>query len=243
MSNKELNVRKHIPYEIDFEYLNTKVEFFLEIPNENQKKVSFWEIIEFFSDKPYSEEVDSSFGSCIYVECSDIEYKILCKNLIARQVLSIMLNLQNEKKSLYSNWYLYDYDSCNEMPQFIHSFFLADSGKIQLERASISTSWMDECDQNIFVEETLVTVPDSSMPLWDNMEEDQRAVAHWYYQKFYQETERGQILSIRENLSSVKSTDPVIPSTSMDQALLSSINRKLKFAVIVLIGILFKMLF
>lgn len=237
MKTKELNFSKYTPYEVDFEYLEKNVEFFLEAPNENPEKLSFWKIMQLFSHKKILEPADASFLKSFCILCEGGEYNIECKNLIARQVLAVLLNQQNEGKPFECFWYLYDYDSCNETPQFIHSFFLAIDRKIQLNDVQISTSWMDECDQNILIES------DSSFSLWSNMEENHKATTLWYYQKFYRETEWGQIISIRENLNTVGSIKSTVPSTSINQALLSSINRKLKFAVIILIGILFKMLF
>lgn len=136
------------------------------------------------------------------------------------------------------------------MPQFIHSFFLAEDSKIQLDNVEISTSWMYECDQNILVEASIAETSSSSMPLWSNMEEDLKARALWYYQKFYQETETGQILAIRNDLKLLKSekssiflpwNTKIFPSCS--KALLFSINSKLKWAVIILGAILVKMFF
>lgn len=231
--NNELHFSKHTPYEVDFEYLETKVEFFLEAPNETPIKLSFWEIIKYFSEKKISEPVHGSFQTSFRIDYNDVIYRIRCENLIARQVLSVILNLQNEKKPIYSFWYLYDFNSCTESPQFIHSFFLANASKIQLDNVDISTSWMDKCDSKILIKS------DSSMPLWSNMEGDQKATTLWYYQKFYHETDKGQILSIRENLKSVES----ISCASIDQKLLSAVNKKLKFVVIILILILLKMIF
>ena len=253
MKNKKLNVSKHVPYEVDFDYLEENVQFFLEVSNKEEIKTSFLKIIDFFSDKKISEPVDESFSD-VCVVCDDVTYKIRCKNLIARQVLAVILNLQNEKKPLWCLWCLYDYNSCNEMPQFIHSFFLAADSKIQLDNVQISTSWMNECDQNILVEASIAETPDSSMPLWSNMEEDLKARVLWYYQKFYQETENGQILAIRDNLKLLESEkfNIFLPSkifsscssySSVDNALLFSINSKLKWAVIILGAILLKIFF
>lgn len=165
----------------------------------------------------------------------------------------MLLNLQSEEKSIYSTWYLYDYNICNEMPQFVHSFFVAGNDRILLDNARISTSWMDDCDPNILVESTFITVPNSSMPLWSNMEEDQKAITMWYYQKFYQESNRGQILSIRKNLinstaSSATSilsneTKPSLHSSSGKISLLSSINKKLTWGLAMMGLILIKVLF
>lgn len=74
------------------------------------------------------------------------------------------------------------------------------------------------------------------------MEENLEASTHWYYQKFYQDTEKGQLLSIRENLKN-KPTTLAISDTTINQTLLFSINQKLKWAVAIACAILLKMFF
>lgn len=251
MKNKELKVKAHIPYEVDFDYLHEKVHFSLTEKNRNPTDYQFWEIIQFFSKKKISQPVDASFSKTIYIKCDDVEYTINCENLIARQVLALTLNLQNEKKSFHNSWYLYDYDECTETPQFIHSFFLVDDHKI-IDFARISTSWMDECDINILIESTPILSDNSSLPLWNNMKSNLKATTLWCYQKFYQETERGQILAIRKNLPNPDSfktkTSFSAKSLPLDPSLnkaflFSSINKKLKWIVVILIVILIKMIF
>lgn len=243
MRNKEIKFVKYARYNVDFEYLNQKVDFFLTIPNMEPKKEYFWAIIEFFKDKKIIKPADGSFLNSFSVICEDIEYTIECENLIARQILSILLNLQVQNKPLYSSWYRYDYNSCTETPQFIHSFFLAYDYKIILEDAEISTSWMDECDPNILVETLPAGSSNSSMPLWSNIEADLKATALWYYKKFYKETTIGQILSIREktvssSLPKLQSTDSTLPD---EISLLSSIDTSLKWLVVAAVIIVVKM--
>lgn len=60
MKNKELNVSKYIPYEVDFDYLEENVQFFLEVSNKEETKISFWKIIDFFSDKKISKRVSTN---------------------------------------------------------------------------------------------------------------------------------------------------------------------------------------
>lgn len=264
MKNKELNFEKYIPYEIDFQYLEENVEFFLDSPKGNLNKLSYQEIINFFSDKRISKTVKGSFFESFNIDCENLTYTIHCKNLIARQVLAVILNLNNEKRSIWCDWYLYDFNSCNEHPQFIHSFFLVDNGEIQLDNVSISTSWLDKCDPNILV--TLANIPNSSkplwisreniedtMPLWSNEEENTKATAIWYYQKFYRETMTGQILIIRENLKLFHSQQNLISKllnltltpccSSISQAILFSINRKLTVGTIILACIIINKFF
>ncbi len=198
--NKELKFKKYLQYYVDFEYLDEKVDFHITITEKEQEKKQFWDIIHFFKNKKILEPVDASFSKSIRIRCEDGEYSIESTNLIARQVLAVLLNLQSKEKSLYSSWYLYDYDSCNEMPQFIHSFFLAGDYKIIQEDVMISTSWMDDCDPNILVMSPLVgCYNNSSTPLWSNMGANEDALTKWYYQKFYRENVKGQIIAIREN--------------------------------------------
>ena len=115
---------------------------------------------------------------------------------------------------------------------------------------------MNNCDANILVERSLVTFENSSMPLWSNMEKDQEATIFWYYQKFHQETNRGQILAIRENWNLKKdtasasisdyisnATDPSLCSSLGQISLLSSINKKLAWAMVMMGAILVKMIF
>ncbi len=252
--NKDLKFKKHIAYTLDFDYLDEKVEFLLSEPDAETLKKSFSEIILFFSDKKLLEPVNSSFLGATYVKCEDIKYTVECKNHIARRVLSILLNLQDKKKPMHADWYLYDFDSCNEFPQEIHRFFLASDGKIILENAVISSSIMkNENDANILIDLNPVTVGDNSMPLWNNARSNEQALALWYYQKFYRESEKGQVLAIRESLSSSNSHTVLrhlLPNNldlsshlSSKQILLSRINKKLTWIVIALGVFLLKLFF
>lgn len=240
----DLKFKKYIPYEVDFDYLDEKVDFLFSEADANPQKKSFWEIMSHFSENKILEVVDSSYSSGIKVHCERQNYLIECKNLVAREVLSVLLNLQMKNKPVETFWYLSDFDSCNEMPQFIHSFFLADAGNIILDDVTISTSWMDDYDHNVLIESSLIKCHNSSLPLWSNMEQNQNALTYWYYQKFYQETTRGQLLAIRENLS------PIFPSSLLNKFLSSEqsistspIERRLQWIIMLLGAILIKMLF
>lgn len=247
MKNEDLKFNKFIAYGIDFEYVEENVEFFLDTLEENSKKLSFWEIIKFFSDKRISEPVHGSFFDSFNVNCENVTYTIHCKNLIARQVLAVTLNLKNENKTIWCDWYLYDFNSCNEEPQFIHYFFLAGDKEIQLDNVRISTCWGVDYDPNILVKS------EDYEPLWSNEEEDSKAITLWYYQKFYQETMRGKILTIRENLNLFDSEEGLISKllnlkmnpccSSISQALLFSINRKLTIGTILAVGIIINKFF
>ncbi len=240
MENQDLIFKKYVEYEVDFDYLEENVKFLI-ISSHKKVNSSFWELMHFFADKKIIEPVYKTFSD-IWVKCEECEYTIECKNFIARQVLTTLLNLQKEKESIYTSWYLYDHDSCNEMPQFISSFFLADNNKIILDHVAISTSWLDKCDPNILIESSLVKCLESSTPLWNNMEKDQKAIMLWYYQKFHKETRRGQILSIRETLGSQKTKAYSSLSYQANQSsLLQSINKNLEWVVIILGIILVKM--
>lgn len=240
MEKEELKFEKYVPYEVDFDYINEKIDFLLTIPNEEPQKKSFWEIINFFNGKKIIERIKLSFFDTIRFESEDIEYFIKCKNLMAREILSISLNLQNEKKSLWCEWYFYDIDTCTEIPQAINYFFLANELKILEEKVTISTSIMNEYDPNILVESSLFLSP-CGKPLWSNMKANQRALAKWYFQKFYQETVTGQILFLRENSSL---PNPFTNYSNPNKSpILSSIKTYLKYLLIVGVLILLKMLF
>jgi hypothetical protein len=240
MKHKCLNIKKHVSYEVDFEYLNDQVDFFLTTPNAENKKEQFFNIIDFFKDKKFVEPSGASFMKSFRVKCDNFQYTIECSNLVARQILSVLLNLQDKGESIYHSWYLYDYDRCNETPQFMHYFFIASNHKIILETVSISSSWMDECDPNI-----LINCLDSFVPLWSNMEADLKAETSWYYHKFYQETIIGQLQSLKRKFKSKKMPIPITNrSSSLDQiSLLHSIDKCLKWLIFITAIILLKILF
>lgn len=246
MKNKDLNFKAYIPYEVDFEYLNAKVDFFLTTPDAENKQEQFFNIVKFFKDKKFLEPSSSYalFTESVRVKCENFHYTIDCNNLVVRQILSILLNLQDKGESIYHSWYLYDFDSCNEMPQFIHSFFIAGTHRIVLETVRISSSWMDKCDPNVLIESSVVNCQNSSIPLWSNMEADLKAKTTWYYQKFYQETIIGQLQALKRKPTSKKKFIPITDqSSSLDQiSLLCSIDKSLKWLICIAILILLKML-
>lgn len=244
MKNKDLNIKERIPYEIDFEYLNMQVDFFLTTPSAENKKEQFYSIIEFFKDKKFVEPSYASFMRSFRVKCENFQYTVECNNLIARQILSVLLNLQDKGEALYHSWYLYDYDRCNEMPQFEHSFFIAGDHKIILENVNISSSWMDECDPNVLIESSVANCPDSSVPLWSNMEANLKAETIWYYQKFYQETIIGQLSFLKKKPKSKKMSIPIVDQSSPHDQItaLASIDKSLKWLVCIAALILLKML-
>ena len=251
MKNKDLKFNKFTAYEIDFEYLEENVEFFLGALEETSKKLSFSEIIKFFSDKRISEPVDPSFCSTFNIHCENATYTMHCKNLVARQVLAVTLNLKNEKKTIWCDWYLYDFNRCNTTPQFMHYFFLVGDGEIQLDKVTISTCWGVDYDPNV-----LIKFDDDSG--WSNGEENKKAITLWFYQKFYQETTWGKILTIRENLKlfdseqdltskllNLKVNSCCSPNNQIPifYDLLLSINRKLQIGTIILVGIIINKIF
>lgn len=245
MNNKNLNFKERTRYEVDFGYLNTQVDFFLSTPDAENRKEQFYNIIEFFKGKKFAEPSDASFMKSFRVKCENFEYTVECNNLIARQILSVLLNLQDKGEAIYHSWYLYEYDRCNEMPQFIHSFFIAGSHRIVLENVEISSSWMDECDPNVLIESSVANCPDSSVPLWSNWEADLKAETTWYYQKFYQETILGQLAALKKRPKSKKTSTPTTDQTSsVDQIpLLYSIDKNLKWLICIAGLILLKLLF
>ncbi|WP_059358574.1 hypothetical protein [Parachlamydia acanthamoebae] len=245
MNNKDLNFKERIPYEVDFQYLNTQVDFFLTTPDAENRKEQFYNIIEFFKDKKFVDPSDASFMRSFRVKCENFQYTVECNNLIARQILSVLLNLQDKGEAIYHSWYLYDYDRCNEMPQFIHSFFIAGSHRIVLENVRISSSWMDECDSNVLIESSVANCPDSSLPLWSNMEADLKAETTWYYQKFYQETIFGQLQSLKKKPKSKKMLIPIANQHPSDDhaSLLCSIDKSLKWLICITVILLLKIFF
>lgn len=252
MKNTELNFKKFVPYVVDFDYIDEKVDFYVTSPDTSEVKMGFSFIIQFFSDKTITEPIYASFQKSFFMSCDGSKYEIRCDNLIARRVLSEVLNLQNEKKPIHCIWYFYDLNSCNEQPQFMHHFFLVNDDKIVSDKVVISTSWMDKCDVNVLIEDEPFLLEDSSLPLWDNEEGDMKAATFWYYQKFYEETNRGQILAIKENIGgatiatstclSIK-TMPSLHSSFGQVRLLSSINKKLIWLVGMIAVLLIKILF
>ena len=251
MKNKDLKFNKFVPYAINFEYLEEKVQFFLGTSEENSKKISFSELIKFFSEKRISEPLDISFCSPFNVDCENATYTIHCENLIARQILGVILNLKNENKTIWCDWYLYDFNKCNKHPQFLHYFFLVGDGEIQLDKVTISTCWGVDYDPNV-----LILLEDDH--IWSNEEENKKAITLWFYKKFYQETKWGKILSIRENLKLFDSEQDLIFNllnlktnsccsrndyVSFFQDFLVSINRKLEIGILILLGIIISKFF
>ena len=239
LMTSDLKFKKYIPYEVDFDYIDEKVDFLFSESNSDPQKKGFGEIIRYFGENKVLKIVEPSYSSAMKVHCERHNYLIECENLVALQVLSVLLNLQMGNKPVWTFWYLSDFDSCNETPQFIHSFFLADTDNIILDDVTISTSWMNDYDPHVLIESSLITCDNSSRPLWSNMKKNQEARTYWYYQKFYQETKRGQLLAIRENLS------PTLrPCMSSNQSLCeSTIEKKLQWIIILLGAILIKLVF
>ena len=221
--------KKFCPYEVDFDHLNEKVDFFITTASHDPKKEGFWDLIKLFKDKKIIKPIQAGFYRQFSVDCEDGKYEIQCDDIIGRQILSILLMLLSENKSIECFWYFYDHNVCNEMPQFIDSFFLVDGTKIISECVRISTSW-EKNDTNILVESSTVKCHNSSTPLWRNMEADQRASTLWCYQNFYQETITGQILAIREqpNVLPISMTR----ATPHQISLLSSIDKSLKWLIL-----------
>lgn len=231
----ELQFKKCVPYEVDFRYLNEKVDFSLTVPNREPQKKSFWNLIQFFEDKAFIEPTRARSSDWISVECENAEYRIQCTNLIARHVLAILLNLQNDNKSIENYWYLYEIDDCFDVPMSRNSFFLAHDYKILLEDVGIATCCWEECDPNILVDRDL----DSSTS-WNAY---QVALTKWYYQKFYQDTLKGQVLLIKENPSISFPFHKNARCFSKINSSLSSIDKKLKWLIIGAVLIVVKFIF
>ncbi|HAB98227.1 MAG TPA: hypothetical protein DCE71_00175 [Parachlamydiales bacterium] len=134
----------------------------------------------------------------------------------------------------------------------MHYFFLINDNKIMSDSVVISTSWMDECDTNILIEDKPFLLENSSLSLWGNEVTNMEAATFWYYQKFYQETTKGQTLAIRENIANATAststclsikTIPSLHSSFGQVKLLLSVNKKLAWLVAMMAVILVKILF
>lgn len=121
-----------------------------------------------------------------------VEHVIECKGL-SETLLPVMLELISKKCSLNCNWFYYDSDRVKDDFHESFTFFLVDQKKIVLEQASVShsaTSWLNS-DFLIYDNEHI----------WDGHAELEKASSMWWYQKFYSDTEVGQIMKIRDTMT------------------------------------------
>jgi hypothetical protein len=109
-----------------------------------------------------------------------------------RALLELLLELRQDGINAFAaTWFWYDTSSCMDEPHDAYDFFIVYDNKIVRERVSFSKFYESGFDPSIF------TAADGSEPTWSDEKEWEEARVRFWYRKFYQETERGQLMVLR----------------------------------------------
>ena len=112
------------------------------------------------------------------------------------RILETHIKMVQAGEHLYDAvWYFYDSDHACDGPNFAYSFFIASGKKIVVEFTSLFFGSNDEYDPELFEQEN----HDEG---WAGAMERERAFSIWLYQKFFRDTDTGQIQAIADKLRS-----------------------------------------
>ncbi len=117
------------------------------------------------------------------------EYQVVADSNILRIIEANVKLIKLGENIRNTTWYFVDVDSHLEEPRFSYSFFVTVGKKIVLEEVSLFYGYDHKYEGNLFLE------PDQH-PIWSNEPEFRLAFAIWMNQKFFRETDRGQIQAI-----------------------------------------------
>jgi len=107
----------------------------------------------------------------------------------------------------FAEWFFYDSDSARGGPHELYMFFVVHIDKIVRERVCFSDFNGSGFDPSVFKAE------DNSSPAWVNDGPTREARTRFWYQKFYSETQTGQIMFLRQDSPKLygRESNPVLP--------------------------------
>lgn len=109
----------------------------------------------------------------------------------------------------FAEWFFYDDDSFRESPHELYMFFVVYIDKIVRERVSFSDCSGSGFDPSVFQADD----SSSRRPQWLNGEAMREARTRFWYQKFYSETQTGQIMFLRQDKPKLygRESNPILP--------------------------------
>ncbi len=196
-NRKSPSFQKYIPYQLNWEIFGKEeCKFGPKVKGEkaNLQTMTFSDLIGMLMKKEIG-EVSRFLDTTVVVD--GVEHLIECKG-VAQCILPILLELISKKCSLSCTWFYYDSDHVKDDFHENFTFFLVSKNKIVLESASVShtaTSWLNP--------EFLSYDGDH---VWSGHADMEKASSIWWYQKFYSDTEIGQIIKIRDTIDATDGT-------------------------------------
>jgi hypothetical protein len=157
-------------------------------------------------------------------------------------VLTELLRIRKDGfDPFFAEWFFYDDNSSREGPCELYMFFVVHIDKIVRERVYFSDYNGSGFDPSVF------QADDNSSPKWVDDGATREARTHYWYQRFYAETQTGQIMVLREDspklYCSESNLNPVLPPQVSDNALklLDKIHGLLWVLILLLGLILFRL--
>lgn len=109
-----------------------------------------------------------------------------------RDVLEVLLKFRQDGINAFgATWFWYDTTSRIEEPMESYEFFVVYDNRIVRERVSFTDYHRSGFDPSIF------TAADGSEPTWTEQREWEEARLRYWYRKFYQESQTGQLIVLR----------------------------------------------
>lgn len=190
-----LEFKKFTPYKLNRDLIN-KAE--LKILDENNKVIgakTFLEVVRdiFHDDTPYSYEQETIGLRLVVIKG---ERKIYIESHgYATDILSIILDMCKEKKEIISSfdkllWLYIERDHVLDDPHVFYHLFICDGEKILKERISLSDAPGHELPDN------LLQIKNDFF--CSNDRDYEMAMVRKCYEKFYRETDYGQLVALKE---------------------------------------------